>query len=96
MTDHWTPDDVADAMRSAAAMTLAGYRRDATAIGELWNGTETKDALVWALSILPGMAVRALLARPDVGIPADATERVLADVVHAIAAVNPDDLEEDA
>ena len=59
----WTPEEIADAYRTAIAIARAGWRNDPEGVAVLWNGTANKQALIWALSKVPSTMIRAVSAR---------------------------------
>jgi hypothetical protein len=65
--------ETADAFRAAVAMIrVAGEgesAESAEAVGALWNGTENKPALVWALARVPGLLIAHALG--EVGLALD-------------------------
>ncbi len=59
----WTADEMSGAYRDALAMALAGYREDGEAVAAIWSGTPNHQALVFTLSRLPALMIRAVSAR---------------------------------
>ena len=74
----WTPKQLGDAYRAAVAIALAGHREDGEAVAVLWNESQRKDALVYALSRLPAVLIEAVSLREGVTLD---PEEVLAGLV---------------
>lgn len=77
MTD-WTPKQMADAMRVAIRVALAGQRHDLAAIRDEVRATASHELLVWSLARLPGVMVAAVSERDGVTLD---PEEVLSDLL---------------